>query len=344
MSNIYVAGCGAVSPAGWTVQHLCEAVDAGRPLPTKSLARPGWERSLTIRQVPAANPKPAFLAHARLRRTSPITQYVVSAALEALGADLQLVKAGSLRLGIVLCVMSGCVNYTRRFFDETLKDPATASPLIFPETVFNAPSSHIATLLGTQAMNYSIVGDPGTFLQGLVLAAQWLADDHVDGCLVLAGEECDWLTSDAFRHFSRNLILSDGAGALYLKAGVREKSSVELRAVTDPYLFVRSKDRARAILAVAEHLPSGSPDHILYDSLLGIPRIDAPEVAAWQNWTGTRVSPKQILGEGLMAATAWQCILAVEALKKGRHPAASVSVLGCNQQAIGSHFTTHNGK
>src|SRR5262249_30013188 len=150
----------------------------------------------------------------------------------------------------------------------------------------------------------------------------------------------DWLTSDAFRHFSRNLILSDGAAALYLKAGSPEESSVELRAVTDPYLFLRSQDRAQAIRSVVEHLPSCSPDHALYDSVLGVPRLDAPEVAAWKQWCGARVSPKQILGEGLMAAAGWQCILAVEALKKRRHSAASVSVLGCNQQAIGAHFAT----
>ena len=70
--------------------------------------------------------------------------------------------------------MSGSVNYSRRFYDETLKDPATASPLVFPETVFNAPASHLAALLGTTAINYTLVGDPGTFLQGIALAADWL--------------------------------------------------------------------------------------------------------------------------------------------------------------------------
>ncbi|EEF61266.1 beta-ketoacyl synthase N-terminal-like domain-containing protein [Pedosphaera parvula] len=343
MSRIYIAGCGAVSPAGWSVQQLCDAIHAAAPIPVKPLTRPGWPNPLTVRQVVSADPKPSFMGHARLRRTSPITQYVVSAALEALGDDLALVRNGTLRLGIVLCVMSGCVNYTRRFFDETVKDPSTASPLIFPETVFNAPSSHIATLLGTKSMNYSIVGDPGTFLQGLALGAQWLAQGNVDGCLVLAGEECDWLTSDAFRHFSRKIILSDGAGAIYLKAGVPGNSSVELRSITDSHLFSRDHRRDQAIQRVAEQLPPCSPDHLLCDGLQGVPRIDAPEIAAWKSWNGARVSPKSILGEGLMAAASWQCIHAIQALRMDLYPAASVSVLGCNQQAIGAHFTATKG-
>src|SRR6266568_1887131 len=149
--NIFVHGIGAVSPAGWGMLPLREALAKGEPLQVNELARPGWTRSLRVRPVPPPSPRPDFLTHARLRRTSPITQYAVAAALEALGNDAARVSGGSLRLGIIFCVMTGCVNYSRRFYDETLKDPATASPLVFPETVFNAPASHLAALLGTTA-------------------------------------------------------------------------------------------------------------------------------------------------------------------------------------------------
>ena len=86
-------------------------------------------------------------------------------------------------LGIIVCVLSGCVNYSRRFYDETLKDPGTASPLVFPETVFNAPASHISAFLGSMAVNYTLVGDAGTFLQGLATGANWLIEGKVSECL-----------------------------------------------------------------------------------------------------------------------------------------------------------------
>src|SRR5437016_5505428 len=215
--NIFVHGIGAVSPAGWGVLPLREALAKGEPMPARELARPGWTRSLRVRPVPPPSPRPNFLTHARLRRTSPITQYAVAAALESLGDDAARVSGGSLRLGIIFCVMTGCVSYSRRFYDETLKDPATASPLLFPETVFNAPASHLAALLDTTAVNYTLVGDPGTFLQGLALAADWLQDGRVEGCLVVGAEEIDWLTADAYGLFARRIILSDGAGAVYLR-------------------------------------------------------------------------------------------------------------------------------
>src|SRR5450759_3730757 len=173
--NIYVHGYGVVSPAGWGVPALREALTRGEPLPAKELVRPGWNRPLRVRQVPAPVPRPAFMAHPRLRRTSPIAHYAVGTALEALGEDAVKYSGGS-RLGIIFCAMSGCVNYSHRFYDEVLKEPATASPLVFPETVFNAPASHLAALLGTTAINYTLVGDPGIFLNGLALAADWLLD------------------------------------------------------------------------------------------------------------------------------------------------------------------------
>jgi hypothetical protein len=40
----------------------------------------------------------------------------------------------------------------------------------------------------------------------------------------------------------------------------------------------------------------------------------------------------------LATASAWQCVAALDALRQGQHPASSVSVVGCNEQAIGAHF------
>jgi hypothetical protein len=34
MSRIFVAGLGAVTPAGWNVSAMREAIDRGEPLPT----------------------------------------------------------------------------------------------------------------------------------------------------------------------------------------------------------------------------------------------------------------------------------------------------------------------
>ena len=62
------------------------------------------------------------------------------------------------------------------------------------------------------------------------------------------------------------------------------------------------------------------------------------EDEAWKGWDAPRLSPKRILGEGLMASGAWQCVAAIDAIINGDFAAANVSVVGCNQQAIGARF------
>ncbi len=338
MKNIFVHGIGAVSPAGWGVETLRKTLRENKSIETKSLPRPGWELPLQIRQVPPPPTRPAFLAHARLRRTSPITHFGVAAGLEALGEDANLIATGKLRLGIVQCVMSGCINYSRRFYDETLQDPVTASPLVFPETVFNAPASHLAALLGTTAINYTIIGDPGTFLQGVALAANWLLADRVDGCLVIGAEETDWLTADAFRRFQRKIILSDGAGAIYLRAEPPEKNSVQLAKITDAHPFLKTQSRRCAVQKMRAELDSDSTRSLLCDSTQAMLRMDSAETETWANWKGDRISPKAILGEGLMAAAAWQTVVAIDAIREKQYDVTNVSVVGCNQQAIGAQF------
>jgi 3-oxoacyl-(acyl-carrier-protein) synthase len=338
VSRIFVCGVGAVSPAGWGVGPFRAAMEQGQALPVREVARPGWKKPLLARTVPPPDPRPALFGHARLRRSSPITQYAVAAALEALGGDASKFSGGALRLGVVFCAMSGCVNYSRRFYDEVLRDPATASPLVFPETVFNAPSSHLAALLSTTAVNYTLVGDPGTFLQGLALAAQWLSEGMVDGCLVVGSEEMDWLTADAFRLFTRKLVLSEGAGALYLRADKAAARNVELASVTDSHLFWDRTSRVKAAKSTARQLCEGTGGGLLCDGRQGVAMLDCAEEQAWDGWPGQRLSPKKVVGEGLMAAAAWQCVLAADFLNRGPVNDAVVSVAGCNQQAIGTRF------
>jgi 3-oxoacyl-(acyl-carrier-protein) synthase len=338
--SVRVSGIGAVSPAGWGVKALRQALAKGEPIALTDLTRPGLERPLHARQVPPLQPRPSFLNHPRLRRVSAITRYTVAAALEALGQETPETLS---RLGVIVCVMSGCVNYSRRFYDEVLQDPAAASPLLFPETVFNAPGSHLATLLGTAAVHYTLVGDPGTFLQGLALAGDWLLRDRVEGCLVVGAEEIDWITTESFRMFARRIVLAEGAGAVYLRREATKAPGAELNAVSASHLLLRTQKRVDAAKKMRAELPRGRASDLLCEGTQGVPRFDDAEKKAWGDWPGAHLAPKRVLGEGLMAAAAWQCVAAIDALEQGSHPAAVVSVVGCNQQAIGAEFVRASG-
>ncbi len=337
MKKVFVRGIGAVSPAGWGVPALVHSLERGEPLSTETMQRPLWPRPVRYRPIPNPECRPGFLSHPRFRRTSLISQCGMAVVREALGLD----KFGAVqdygRLGLIFCVMAGCVNYSRRFYEEIMVDPATASPLVFPETVFNAPASHIASLLNVEGINYTLVGDQGTFLQGISVAAGWLADERVDACLVIAAEEVDWTMLDAFRMFNRNTIIGTGAGALLLTSKPFE-NAVELSRITSPQCFSNGRSRRQAVQQMRSELPCETPEHLLCDSRQNIPALDAAETAAWADWHGARLSPKAVLGEGLMASTAWQCAAAIDRLRRGQYAAATISTVGSNQQAIGAQF------
>lgn len=332
MSRIFVHGAGAVSPAGWGVPALRVALQKNEPIPTVPLARPGWAKPLQVRPVPPPTERPAFLTHPRLRRSSAITQHAVGAAMEALGADAARVQNGELKLGIVVCLMSGCVTYSRRFYEEVFQDPSVASPLLFPETVFNAPGSHLAAYLNSNAMSYTLAGDDSSFLEGLAVGAGWLLNDQVDGCLVVGAEEGDWLVADAIHLFDRRGVQGAGAGAIYLRRNEPVGPAVELARITDAFASNSSRD-------MRAQLPLCNADEILCYGTQGMHRRDADEKSAWQDWTGARLAPKQILGEAFTASAAWQCVAACDAVGQGGFTAANVSVVGANQQAIGARFT-----
>jgi 3-oxoacyl-(acyl-carrier-protein) synthase len=340
MSRIFVTGWGAVSPAGWTVAALRDAVHQNIAPPVSALPRPGWETPLSARSVPPPAVRPEFLSHPRLRRASPITHYAASAALQAIAPLRANPAARNARLGVIACLQSGCVQYSCRFYDETLKNPATASPLVFPETVYAAPTSHVSALLENVALACSIVGDPAAFLQGVALAANWLAEDRIDACLVIGAEELNWIIADALQMLDRSAILSAGAGALCLRREAGSAAAVELEAITDPQTFSTHIDRHLAAQRMRQQLApaAAAPNELLVDGTRASRRADAAELAAWRDWSGPRLSPKQMLGEGMMAAAAWQCVLACDAIASRNVTAANVSLVGSNQQAIGARF------
>lgn len=336
MSRIFVAGIGAVSPAGWSVAALAAALKPGAALPVHAVDRPGSHDQIPARLVPAPSPRPPFLAHPRLRRASPVSHYAAAAALAAVAPLRAKANGRKLRLGTIACLQSGCVQYSCRFYAEALANPATASPLIFPETVYAAPASHVAALLEEVVLANSLIGDPAAYLQGLALGAEWLALDRVDACVVFGAEEIHWMIADALQHLDRTAIAAAGSGALCLCRDEAWSLGIELAAITDAYTFSAACRRPAAALAVRRHLAAGNSSELLVDSLGS--RGDAAERAAWQDWPGARLSPKRVLGEGMMAAAAWQCVLAVNALSLRECAAAQVSMVGSNQQAIGARF------
>ena len=332
-SGLVISGIGAVSPAGWGVPALMAALGSGAALQPSVIERPleqGTVRTPVLRVPADSASSPKF---ARLRRTSPISKFAAAAVAEALGPErIAASVAGELRIGVIFTLTNGCVNYSNRFFGEALANPAIASPILFPETVFNAPSSHLSAMIGSRSPNDTLVTDGAGFFSGMDLAAEWISRGEVDGCVVVASEEIDWLSAEALLLYSRNYLPSEGAAAVYLERG---DGPVRVLKLPDPIPF-SSLPRPQAARNIREILRSeGEDTALLVDGTVGIPRIDRAEADAWKNWSGARLSPRRILGESMGAAAALQVVAAVASVRSGTCRQAVATAIGGNQQAGG---------
>lgn len=334
--KLYISGLGAVSPAGWTVPALLQALGLQQPLPAQPLNRPGWGQSLKVCAVPPPPERPPFLSHPRLRRASPLTHYAAAATLEAVaGLSSEVRQCG---LGLIFCLQTGPVQYAARFLHEVIQDPATASPLLFPETVFSAPASHVAALLGQPPLVHTLLGDPGVLLKGVAMAAGWLAAGRVSACVVVGAEELNWVQADAIRHFNRAAVFSAGAAAVCLSLNPACSIGAAFAAITDPERVTAKRRQRDAAVAMRRQLGQAAPGELLCDGLGAAPRLCKAEADAWQDWAGPRLSPKGVLGEGLVAAGGWQIVAAAAKVAAGEYESAIISLVTCAQEAIGARL------
>lgn len=336
MSRITVAGLGAVSPAGWSLAELLELLDSGKAVELSELERTtsgGATVTTRVARVPKLADRSRLPRDPRLRRASAVGKYAAAAVFEALGPErFEAVKAGELRLGVVCTMMNGCVNYSNRFFGEVLAEPATASPILFPETVYNAPSSHISAVTGSTAPNDTLVGDGAEFFTGLELAAEWLDRGDCDLCAVVAPEEIDWLSAEALGYYDRRISASEGAGAVLLE---REGPGARLLAVPDAVNYAVEPDRAVAFAKLWSALGVENDGRTLWsDGRVGVPRFDAPESSV--AWKGPRISLRMQLGESLGAAAGLQTVVALALLARGEAERAVVTALGGNEGVGGA--------
>ncbi len=325
--SVHIAGMGWVTPLGAGVPEVWDALRRGEEAVPEAIADAGGRPPYQGFRVPASALQ-ELPAHPRLRRASAISRFAAAAGTAALrDARLQLGEIDATRLALIFAISNGGVIYTKRFYHDVVTAGAgAASPLLFPETVFNAPASHLAAILGVTGPSYTLVGDGSVGLSAVNMAEDLMRDQALDYCLVVGAEETDWLLCDAyakwrllrsntpiepFAQSPRGMILSEGAGALLLA----RQGDVRIKA-THPGGFYNDRrhlaDVAEAILRDI-HASSAS---LIVASANGT-FIDAAESAALQRFVPKAqvYTATPALGEGVGVGGLWQAIVAVQTLR-----------------------------
>jgi 3-oxoacyl-(acyl-carrier-protein) synthase len=331
--SLRIAGLGWVTPLGATVEEVWEKLCAGAAAQPTTIDESLGEKIFRAYQVP-----PAMVAevarHPRLRRSSAISRFAVLAGLNALrDAKIKLDEASAARTALIFAISHGGVIYTRRFYQKIVESgAAAASPLLFPETVFNAPASHLAAILGITGATYTLVGDGAVGILALKMAEELMTSSDLDRCLVVGAEEADWLLCDAYRRWrllradppiepfarpSRGMLLSEGAGAVVLG----DEGKLLLERIHPGTNFARRSELTDHLDAIARDVQNGSSTDILLASANGTFIDHAEEAAARNHFPEAAVyTPKPALGESVGASALWQLICAAQALRTQQLP------------------------
>ena len=373
--TLRIGGMGWVTPLGSGVDHVWQRLLNGEEATAEPVESALQDRAYIAFRVPA-DATAAAPAHPRLRRSSAISRFAVVAGLAALeDANVTLDAAAAQRTAVIFAISNGGVVYTKRFYHEVVETGAhAASPLLFPETVFNAPASHLAAILGITGVSYTLVGDGAVGLLALKMAEDLMLDASLDRCLVVGAEEADWLLCDAYSRWRllrsappvepfsdspRGMIVSEGAGAVLLD----RETGIGIEKIDAGCNFHRQQDAAGCVDNVFTTLHAADED-VIVASANGT-FIDAAESAAvLRHCPAARVyTPKPALGESVGAGSIWQVICAAQAIRTqqippvlhsmrppgitaeaGSKPAlpfrrAIVSTCGLNQQVAGLSIT-----
>jgi 3-oxoacyl-(acyl-carrier-protein) synthase len=368
--SLCIAGMDWVTPLGSDVGEVWQRLLNGETATAGSIASP-LGRAYSIYPVPAGAIA-TTPAHPRLRRSSAISRFAVAAGIAALEeAGVTLNEETAARTALIFAVSNGGVIYTKKFYHEIVEWGAkAASPLLFPETVFNAPASHLAAILGIAGASYTLVGDGAVGILALKMAEDLMASETIDRCLVVGAEEADWLLCDAYRKWRLlrsapplepfaqppgGTILSEGAGALLLS----RSGEIQIEKVAAGTNFRKQSEARDCVGQVfAELCLEAEPDLVLA-SANGTFIDEAERAAVMEHCHRAKVyALKRALGESVGASGLWQTIAAAQSLRTQQVPQdclfsmengtessershrsqlqrAVVSVCGLNQQVAG---------
>src|SRR5256886_3385799 len=329
--SLAIAGMGWVTPLGNGVDAVWERLLRGDEASATPISEQFGDRSYSVFRVPES--AVTGLAHPRLRRASVISRFAAIAGLEALqAAEVKVDSQNAGRIALIFAISNGGVIYTKRFYRDVVEAGAqSASPLLFPETVFNAPASHLAAILGVTGATYTLLGDGAVGLLTIKMAEDLMANEALKYCLVVGTEEVDWLLCDAYRRWrllraappiepfskqKRGMILSEGAGAILLA----REGEFAIECTHSGGYFTKRAEAVEILKRILRDLSLREID-LVVSSANGT-FVDEAECRALKAVIPNALvyTGKPALGESVGAAGLWQGNRATQALRSAELP------------------------
>jgi 3-oxoacyl-(acyl-carrier-protein) synthase len=230
-----LTGIGSVTPYG-ALAGLVPA-EPSKPLEPRAITAwttPEMRRAFLVEPFRPASIVPGLKTR-RLDRLSAWALVAASLALQDAGVDLNLMDRS--RIAVFFATGFGCVELTEAFFQSaaTYGWPGT-DPITFPETLSNAPASHVALFHDLRGPNVTVSSKGFAAESALLQAASLMRHGQADMAIVLAGDTLtqavyEWYEtanllspacfSDEFASSASGFIPSEGVVAMVLESASR---------------------------------------------------------------------------------------------------------------------------
>jgi 3-oxoacyl-[acyl-carrier-protein] synthase II len=209
--RICITGVGVVSSIGIGKEEFLSSLKNGRSgIEEIKTFDTHFSRSKKAGMVRSFHPKD-FISAGKIRRLDRASQFAIAASKLALAdAKFAVTQENSARVGIVLgsgfCGLSSSEEFHR---GQVLKEFLDLNPMLFPNTVPNAASSHASIELGIRGVNCTLVQSFCTAEAAILFACDQLRKGKAD--LILTGG-VDELSEFLFRGFSELHFLATDQG------------------------------------------------------------------------------------------------------------------------------------
>ncbi len=190
-----VTGFGVISPIGIGEESFFAGLESGRS--GVRVDPRGEEAGYPLAaRIDGFDPR-QWIAANSLRRMPRLTQLTYAAARQAL--DQSQPTASSERTGVVLGTGLGTLDETMTFVKGYVGDgPESASPMVFPVSVMNAPAGQLAVELKLRGVNSTINHRDHSALSALAMACDLLELGRADAIVAGGIDELSWPVHHAY--------------------------------------------------------------------------------------------------------------------------------------------------
>jgi 3-oxoacyl-[acyl-carrier-protein] synthase II len=209
--RICITGIGVVSSIGIGKEEFLSSLrNGGSGIEEIKAFDAQFSRSKKAGMIQSFHPKD-FIPAGKIRRLDRASQFAIAASKLALAdAKFSVTQENSSRVGVVLgsgfCGLSSSEEFHR---GQVLKGFLDLNPMLFPNTVPNAASSHVSIELGIRGVNCTLVQSFCTAEAAILFACHQLRKGKAD--LILTGG-VDELSEFLFRGFSELRLLATDQG------------------------------------------------------------------------------------------------------------------------------------